>query len=136
MALFGIFINAMNILIYKPNQFYLSPTLFYSGCFMASSMFPAHEIIHWVVFGHFNFYAFFGGICLMILFAFLLRKQVGINAKGWMLRMIPHHSTAITTSTKLLQKNNLDTFTRKLAENIVKTQKEEIRWMKNYLSKN
>ena len=136
MLLFGIFINAMNILIYKPNQFYLSPTLFYSGCFMASSMFPAHEIIHYIVYQHFNFYAFFGGIGLMVLFAFLLRKQVGINAKGWMQRMIPHHSTAITTTSQLLQKPNLDPFTRRLAENIVRTQKEEIRWMKEYLSKN
>ena len=137
MAFFGIFINAMNILIYKPNQFYLSPTLIYSGCFMASAMFPAHEIIHLIVYKHFNPYTFIAGIFLMIIFAILLRLQVGISSKSWMKRMIPHHSTALTTTTQLLKNNpNLDEFSRRLAEEIIQTQKKEIEMMKRYLNKN
>ena len=137
MAIFGIFFNAMNVLLYSPSHFYLSPTLIYSGCFMASTMFCAHEIIHFFTKSHCNIQLFILGIVLSLFFAFLLRKQVGINSASWMRRMIPHHSTALTTSTQLLRNNPaIGEFPKKLAENIITTQEEEISAMKKYLEKN
>ena len=136
MVIFGIFFNAMNILLYKPSHFYLSPTLIYAGCFMGGLMFCAHEIIHFFTIGHFNIKLFLLGIVLATIFALLLRFQVGINTNSWMRRMIPHHSIALTTSSQLLKNGNLDKTSKTLATNIVKSQKEEIQQMQNYLQKN
>jgi len=49
--------------------------------------------------------------------------------------MIPHHSTAITTTTQLLKNNKIktDSPVYKLANNILETQKMEIHLMKYLL---
>ena len=74
------------------------------------------------------------GITLSVSAIYLLRMQIGIQPEDWMKRMIPHHSTAITTS-ELLMKNNkkLDKEKKELAQNIITTQKLEIELMKKYL---
>ena len=134
MAITGIIFNGMNILLFRINDFYFSLTLLYLGCFMACMMFPAHEVISLLSFGKFNSLVFVGGIVLAILFVILLRQQVGVTPTKWMKRMIPHHSTAITTTTQLLKNNpDLDPFTRKLANQIITSQIQEIKLMKEYL---
>ena len=35
-------------------------------------------------------------------FVFIARNQLFVSEKQWLRRMIPHHSTALTTSTKLI----------------------------------
>ena len=48
--------------------------------------------------------------------------------------MIPHHSTALTTSTKLIENhNNLSPEVYKLANEIIDTQNKEIKLMKSLL---
>jgi len=46
------------------------------------------------------------GIALSVIAVYLMRNQVGIGAREWMTRMIPHHSSALTTSTQLLRNRN------------------------------
>ena len=50
----GVFLNPMNMLIYRFDHFYISLTLIYSGLFMASIMIWAHQILHYLNTGHLN----------------------------------------------------------------------------------
>lgn len=132
MFLIGIFLNPMNVLAYKFNHLYLSTTLIYSGLLMASNMIWAHELIHYFTMNHINLYIFFIGIILSLCVSLLLRNQVFVNDNEWLKRMIPHHSTAITTSSNIL-KNTNNSNIKYLAEEIIKTQENEIIVMKSLL---
>jgi len=136
MVIVGMLFNPMNILAYRINDLYISLTLFYSGLLMATNMIWAHEIIHYLSMNHFNMYNFFTGISLSILVSVILRKQLFVDDKQWLKRMIGHHSTAITTTTQLLdnQKNVTDnSYMYRLAKDIVYNQEKEILFMKNML---
>jgi len=136
MVIVGMLFNPMNILAYRINDLYISLTLFYSGLLMATNMIWAHEIIHYLSMNHFNMYNFFTGISLSILVSVILRKQLFVDDKQWLKRMIGHHSTAIITTTQLLdnQKNVTDnSYMYRLAKDIVYNQEREILFMKNML---
>lgn len=132
MFIFGFFLNPMNVLAFRLNDFYISLTLFYSGLFMASNMIWAHELVHYFSMNHLNIYVFTSGIILSIICVFLLRSQFLVTDKEWLKRMIPHHSTALTTSTNIYAKtNNKDI--KQLAKSIIATQEREIDIMKGML---
>ena len=137
MVLVGMMFNPMNILAYRFSDLYTSLTLFYGGVLMASNMIWAHEIVHYLSMGHFNMLVFSVGIILSISVSILLlRQQLLVDDKQWLRRMIPHHSTALTTTTKLLEKN--DNFKDnpnlyRLAKEIIDTQEKEIQLMKSML---
>jgi hypothetical protein len=137
MVIVGMLFNPMNILAYKFNHLYVSTTLFYGGLLMASNMMWAHEIVHYLSMGHFNSTIFCMGISLSIIVSILfLRNQTFVTSEQWLKRMIPHHSTALTTTTKLLEnKNNFKKHPNlfRLAKDIVYNQKREILFMENYL---
>ncbi len=137
MVIIGMLFNPMNILAYRFSDLYISQTLFYGGLLMASNMIWAHEIVHYLSMGHFNMLVFSVGIILSISVSILLlRQQLLVDDKQWLRRMIPHHSTALTTTTKLLEKN--DNFKDnpnlyRLAKEIIDTQEKEIQLMKSML---
>ena len=137
MVVIGMLFNPMNILAYRFSDLYISQTLFYGGLLMASNMIWAHEIVHYLSMGHFNMLVFSVGIILSISVSILLlRQQLLVDDKQWLRRMIPHHSTALTTTTKLLEKN--DNFKDnpnlyRLAKEIIDTQEKEIQLMKSML---
>lgn len=63
---------------------------------------------------------------------YMMRTQTGISDIDYMKGMIPHHSSAILTS----QESNLkDPETKKLAEEIIKAQREEIALMKELIER-
>ena len=133
MIIIGMLFNPMNILAYRFSDLYISQTLFYGGLLMASNMMWAHEIVHYLSMGHFNMLVFFVGIILSIgVSILLLRQQLLVDDKQWLRRMIPHHSTALTTSHKIYNKtSNLKL--KKLAKEIIDTQEKEIQLMKSML---
>ena len=57
---------------------------------------------------------------------FMVRTQTGVSDISWMKAMIPHHSIAILTSS---QADLKDPEVKKLAEEIIATQKKEIKKM-------
>ena len=63
---------------------------------------------------------------------FLLRKQFMVNDREWLKRMISHHSTALTTSHKIVERTENEKV-RRLAEDIIDTQEREIKLMKSLL---
>ena len=134
MVIIGILFNPMNILAYRLNDLYLSYTLFYGGLLMASNMIWSHEIIHYLHMGKFNINIFIIGITLSIMISlYLLRNQFMVNDEQWLKRMISHHSTALTTSNKIVKKSKNNNVI-KLANDIIKVQEEEINLMKKLLN--
>lgn len=134
MLIVGIYINPMNVLAYRFNDFYISLTLIYGGLFMASNMLWAHEIVHLLTINHFNITIFFVGLILSICIStLLLRRQLFVDDRQWLKRMISHHSTALTTSNNIYSKTN-NTAVKELAKKIIITQEEEITLMKKILS--
>ena len=133
----GIMFNPMNVLAYRLSDIYLSTTLIYSGLLMASNMIWSHQIVHYFTMGHFDKHIFGIGILLSIGCVILLRQQLFVNSKQWLKRMIGHHSTALTTTTKLLENQDnfiYDNYLFTLAKNIVYEQEREILMMKNMLT--
>jgi len=100
---------------------------------MASTMIWSHQIVHYFQMGHFSKKVFTIGLVLSVLFFILLRTQFLVSPDQWIRRMIPHHSTALTTTTKLLESKNIDDKTFRLAKNIILTQRKEIDFMKSLL---
>ena len=136
MFLVGIIFNPMNMLAYSISDIYLSLTLIYSGLLMASNMIWSHQIVHYLSMGHFNTTIFAIGVLLSIVCVFLLRKQLFVTSNQWLKRMIGHHSTALTTTTQLLQNEDnfiYDSYLFTLAKNLVYQQEKEILLMKNMI---
>jgi len=74
-----------------------------------------------------NLYAFIAAG--LALFVYLYRNQIAINDKQYVEGMIEHHSMALLTSEEILKKTN-DYNIAKLAKNIIQTQNDEIRTMR------
>jgi len=132
MVIIGMLFNPMNILAYRFSDLYLSQTLFYGGLLMASNMVWAHEIVHYLLMGQFNMLVFSVGIFLSISVSILLRQQLLVDDKQWLRRMIPHHSTALTTSHKIYNRT-YNPKIKELAKEIINTQEKEIQLMKSML---
>ena len=132
MTIVGVMFNPMNMLAHSISDIYLSLTLFYGGLLMASNMMWAHEIIHYLAMGHFNGIIFLLGITLSLIMTYVLRSQLMVGGDQWLKRMVSHHSTAITTTKKLLKKiKNPQLF--RFAKGIIYNQRIEILYMKSLL---
>jgi hypothetical protein len=138
MVIVGMLFNPMNMLAYKFSHLMSSLTLFYGGLLMASNMVWSHEIVSYLYSGMFNGKIFFTGLVMSIVIViFLLRKQLCVTPKQWYKRMIPHHSTALTTSNALLKNQPKEVEKnprlKKLLNDIIDTQKKEIDLMNELL---
>lgn len=133
MIIVGVLFNPMNVLAYRLNDLYLSLTLFYGGVLMASNMVWAHELVHLLAHRKCNWIVFSIGVLMSVgVTIFLLRKQFMVNDREWLKRMISHHSTALTTSHKIVERTENEEV-RRLAEEIIDTQEREIKLMKSLL---
>ena len=73
----------------------------------------------------------------IIMNLWFIRKQIFINKHQYFTGMIPHHSMAILTSKRLLEKQkNLSQKEKEFVESIIKTQENEIKTMKQFLKNN
>jgi hypothetical protein len=154
MFIIALVLDPMTIMIYSFDDYYISKPLIYSSLYMASTMLWGHQIVHLLQKGskHFNKKIFFSGLFLSLLFIYILRTQLFFNTKDWLKGMIPHHSVAITTTKKILEKvagaqtagaqtagaqtagaQDSGPEIYRLAKDIVYTQEREILFMKNML---
>jgi hypothetical protein len=136
MFLIGLTLNPMNILAYRITDLYLSKTLIYGALFMASNMIWVHEIVIALSFykhNTFDLKVIIIGLLMSVITGLLLRSQLGVSDNDWLRRMIPHHSTALTTSTALLIKTTNPQI-RELVSSIINTQEREISLMKSLLA--
>ena len=68
-----------------------------------------------------------------------IRIQAFVGAREYLHDMMPHHSMAVLTSQQFLKKaasQSTDAGVKKLAENILATQEDEIAWMRAHLKTN
>ena len=71
------------------------------------------------------------GMLLIVGSFYAIRKQLFIDQNQYLLGMIPHHSMAIMMSKRLLENDNSLTESERLfLKNLIKTQEDEIIWMK------
>jgi len=131
----ALFLNPMNILAYRLDDLYLSVTLIYASLYMASTMLWSHQIVHYLQMGYFNKQVFLFGVGMSLFFIYLMKNQVGINYKQWIRRMIPHHSTALTSTNKLIENSKAAQggAIYRLAKDIIYNQEREIAFMKHML---
>jgi len=137
MIIIGMLFNPMSMLAYRLDHLYNSTTLFYGGIMMASNMVWGHQIVHYLQMGHFDVRIFLIGVAMSFLTAkFLLRGQLFVTTRQWLKRMIPHHSTALTTTNKLIENEVVrkDSKLYRLAKDIIYNQEREILLMKTYLN--
>ena len=133
MVIIGMLFNPMNVLAYRFTDLYVSRTLFYGGLLMASNMIWGHELVHYLSMGHINISMLFIGIILSIVVSkILLRQQLLVDDNQWLRRMIPHHSTALTTTHKIYKRTKNPKI-KKLAKEIIDAQEKEIQLMKSLL---
>jgi uncharacterized protein (DUF305 family) len=71
--------------------------------------------------------------CLIGFFIYLYRTQKYITDKEYLKEMVEHHSMALLTSNKILEKTD-NYNVSKLAKNIIQKQQDEIRDMKGILT--
>lgn len=138
MFFIGVLFNPMNMLAYRLSDIVPSLTLMYSGLLMASNMIWGHELVHYFTMGTLNWSVFFIGIVLSVfVVVVLLRGQLGVSPEQWMRRMIGHHSTAITTTSQLLNREGAEREyspeVLELGKQIIFTQESEILEMKKAL---
>ena len=69
------------------------------------------------------------GLLFVVVNIWCIRTQFMMSTKQYIQGMIPHHSMAVHMSKKLLQKG---THLNKFVYNIVKTQEQEIQFMKQF----
>lgn len=121
--------GVMFLNVFKLDHVMLSTTRTYMTLLMVAPMAISMLLFMWKMYGNkkVNY-----GIITISMLVFMgslwgLRTQTPINDIQWMKAMIPHHSSAILTSTNA---NFSDTEVQKLADDIIKAQKKEIAEMK------
>jgi hypothetical protein len=71
------------------------------------------------------------GLISVIIIFIMIRTQLFITPKQYLVGMIPHHSMAVLMSKKLLERGNLGSELNILAKNIINSQEKEIEIMKH-----
>lgn len=79
-----------------------------------------------------NRWILIGSTVVFVLMFWMIRAQTGISDVSWMRSMIPHHSSAILTSQNADIK---DPEVKKLADDIIRTQQEEIAKMRQLIQR-
>jgi len=121
----SIMANRMENITNSLGKVYLSIIM---GLYMMGLEIMMHDH-HYGVFSM-KYYIFIGS--LLGLFVYLYRTQKYITDKQYLEEMIEHHSMALLTSNKILEKTD-NYNVSKLAKNIIQKQEDEIREMKEIL---
>jgi hypothetical protein len=106
----------------------------YMATIMALFMILLEVIMHDHQYSVFSLHFYVGIVAALAIFIYLYRKQVAIKDKQYLEGMIEHHSMALLTSEEILKKtDNYDI--AKLAKNIIQTQTDELRTMRELVEK-
>lgn len=126
--------GVMYLNVYVTDDVYLSTTRTYMTFLMICPMAVSMMLFMWGMYPKKKLnYGIMGGAgVLFIICLFGLRQQIPVGDEQWMKAMIPHHSSAILTSTRA---NISDPEARELANQIIKSQREEIAQMKAMLER-
>ena len=104
----------------------------YLSVIMAFSMILTEVLLHDHQYGVFSKKMYLGLVVLLSFFIYVYRKQVSVDDKQYLEEMIEHHSMALLTSEKILEKTD-NYNVAKIAKNISQQQQEEINSMRSIL---
>lgn len=115
--------------IFQLDHLFLSTTRTYMTLLMVTPMAISMLLFMWSMYENRKANLAIIGVAIVVfgLSLYGLRTQTPINDIQWMKAMIPHHSSAILTSSNA---NIKDSEVKKLAEEIIKAQEREIAEMK------
>lgn len=122
------------IMAYKPTSITNSYGKLYLSFIMAFLMVIGEVYMHDGTYNVFSYKLYIIFISISIVFIYLYRTQAFIYDKQYLEEMIEHHSMALLTSNRILEKTN-SYDVAKLAKNIIQTQTDEIDIMNNILRK-
>lgn len=122
----------MNLLAYRTDHIYLSLTLIYGALISASNSIWGYQIVRYIVKGKFNLNIFMIAIWTSLFLFVLMRTQILVNDKLYLMRMISHDSTALTTTNKMIGKTKNPKLID-LGKSIIKTQNDRIARMEKLL---
>lgn len=117
-------LSSMNVWAYDYTHARLHLNDLYMAALMTCWMIALYSLYN----GHFQ-QAIIGFICIIIL-VYFIRKQTFITESQFMKGMIPHHSMAITMAEQIKNKTH-DTKIINFANQIIKAQSEEIKFMQS-----
>lgn len=131
---FAMMYAVMFLNVFQIDHIYLSTTRTYMTFLMVCPMAISMMLLMWKMYPNkkLNYGIISGSALIFIVCLFGLRQQIPVGDEQWMKAMIPHHSSAILTSTRA---NISDPEARKLATDIIETQKKEIAEMKAMLKR-
>lgn len=131
---FIIMYAVMFLNVFKLDHIYLSTTRTYMTLLMVAPMAISMLLFMWKMYPNkkVNYSILIGSVVIFLGSLLGLRKQEPIADVSWMKAMIPHHSSAILTSSNA---NIKDPEVKKLAEDIIKAQKKEIDEMKKMIAR-
>ena len=121
--------SIMFLNVFKFDHVIMSTMRTYMTLLMVTPMAISMLLFMWNMYGNkkLNYSIIIGASLIFFATLYGVRQQVPINDVQWMKAMIPHHSSAILTSSYADIK---DPEVKKLAEDIIKAQKKEIAEMK------
>lgn len=131
---FIIMYAVMFLNIFEWDHLYLSTTRTYMTLLMIAPMAVSMMLFMWKMYPNkkVNYSILSGAAIIFVLALMGLRNQEPIEDISWMKAMIPHHSSAILTSSNADFKNPE---VKNLADEIIKAQKKEIAEMKALIQK-
>ena len=104
----------------------------YISVIMALFMVTAEVVMHDHQYSVLSTRTYAGVLGFLAIFVYLYRKQIGVGDKQYLEEMIEHHSMAVLTSKRILEKTS-DYNVAKLAKNILQKQEDEIVEMRGVL---
>lgn len=120
--------------VFQLDHIYLSQVRIYMSLMMGSMMAIVMLLFMWKMYKdkRLNKIILAASTLVFLLSFWLVQNQTLIGDEAWMRAMIPHHSSAIMTSERA---NLTDPEVKKLAEEIIKAQEEEISRMRDLIEK-
>ena len=106
----------------------------YISVIMALLMVSSEVMMHDHQYSVFSTRTYVGIFGFTAFFIYLYRKQIGVGDKQYLEEMIEHHSMALLTSNRILEKTS-NYNVAKLAKNILQKQQDEILEMRSVLHK-
>ena len=123
----GIMTNSYKNITFSVGKFYMASIMALLMGLLEVLMFDVHMRTISIQY-------YLGLIFLLVVFVYLYRNQVYIEDKDYLEEMIEHHSMALLTSQEILKKTD-DYNVSKLAKNIIQTQEDEIKIMRDLLAR-
>ena len=113
------------IMVDRVADFTFNKSKLYMSVIMGLFMAWVEVLMHDYQYGVFSQKMYLGLVVLLSFFIYVYRKQVSVDDKQYLEEMIEHHSMAVLTSRRIIEKTD-DYKVSKIAKDILRRQNDEI----------